>query len=93
MKSLRSLLAPGFAALVAASVASANQQPSAPSKPAETKAEKAACGCATGKDAKVCGVDKDCCCTGEKAKGRTDEKKSADKKAAAKGEACDACGV
>lgn len=33
----------------------------------EKKPAKAECGCATGADGKVCGVDKDCCCNGTKA--------------------------
>ena len=36
-------------------------------KPSDEKAAKAPCGCAIKDNAKVCGVDKDCCCTGEKA--------------------------
>lgn len=38
---------------------------------------KSACGCEIKADAKVCGIDTDCCCTGEKAKGRAAEKKNA----------------
>jgi hypothetical protein len=40
-------------------------------------ASKSACGCEVKADAKVCGIDTDCCCTGEKAKGRAPEKKAA----------------
>jgi hypothetical protein len=41
----------------------------------EKPKEAPACGCAKSEDGKACGVDKDCCCTGEKAK--KDKDKSA----------------
>lgn len=94
MKPLRSLLALTFAALFAGSVALADQD--AAGKSTESKPAKADCGCATGKDGKVCGVDKDCCCSGEKAKGRAEEKKPEEKKPAkcdTKAGGCDACGA
>ncbi len=65
MKSLRSLLALAFAAALAGTVAQA-----ADKKP-DAKPAKSDCGCEVGKDGKACGVDKDCCCTGEKAKPKT----------------------
>lgn len=81
MKTLRSLLVLMFAAVLAGSVAFAahHEEKKTPDKPAD-KAAKAACGCATGEDGKVCGVDKDCCCTGEKATGKTGDKKPEEKK-------------
>ncbi|HEX2101403.1 MAG TPA: hypothetical protein VHF69_12095 [Candidatus Synoicihabitans sp.] len=47
----------------------------------ETKSEKkeSTCGCEVGADGKACGVDKDCCCTGEKAKPK-EAKKPEEKK-------------
>lgn len=94
MNSLRSLLALTFAALFSSSVALADQ--TSGEKPADSKPAKADCGCATGKDKKVCGIDKDCCCSGEKAKGRSEEKKTDEKKPAkcdTKAGGCDACGA
>lgn len=91
MKTLRSLLTWMFAVALAGSVAFAAQGP-AGKRSAPKNETPAACGCAVDKDAKVCGVDKDCCCTGEKAKGKVEEKKAKAKKAA-KADACEACGV
>jgi len=64
MNPLRFLLtlAAAFALASAASAADAT-----PGKSSDPKAAKAPCGCAIKDNAKVCGVDKDCCCTGEKA--------------------------
>lgn len=72
MKLIRSILALAFATAIAGSVAfsAADEQKAA-------KPEKAPCGCVVKKDGKVCGVDSDCCCTGEKAKGKSDAKKAA----------------
>jgi hypothetical protein len=81
MKTLRTLIALAFATALAGSVAFAESD----GKKTKVNAEKAPCGCVVGKDKKVCGVDRDCCCTGEKAKGR--EKTEKTDKAAAK-EAC-----
>lgn len=92
MNSFRSLLALLFAASLASSLALAE---SADAKKSDAKPAKAACGCVVSKDGKVCGVDKDCCCTGEKAKGRPDEKKTEkteDSKSAAKTDCAD-CGT
>jgi hypothetical protein len=49
-----------FAVLCAASLA-------ADPKPAAEDKNPAGCDCGKDKDGKVCGVDKDCCCTGQKA--------------------------
>jgi hypothetical protein len=64
MNRLRSLLvlASAFTLATAAFAADGDQR-----KPSDGKAAKAPCGCAIKDNAKVCGVDKDCCCTGEKA--------------------------
>ncbi len=79
MKAIRYLLAIAFASLFASTVVLAEHHD-------EKKAEsKAACGCVTGADGKACGVDKDCCCSGEKAKGASAEKKE-EKKAEHKAE-------
>jgi hypothetical protein len=51
-------------------------QANSEAKTSDAKPEKAACGCVTGADKKVCGVDKACCCTGEKAKGKDEAKKA-----------------
>lgn len=51
---------------------------------AETAPAAACCGCPTGTDAKVCGVDKDCCCTGEKASKGAEKKAAAEAKKAEK---------
>ena len=77
MKTLRSLLALAFAAAFATTAAFADHH----GKKADAKPEKAACGCVVKADGKVCGVDSDCCCTGEKAKGKDKAAKKADKKA------------
>jgi hypothetical protein len=72
MKSLRFILALAFAsALTLPAVRAADDKSKA--KPTEKS-----CDCAKDKDGKVCGQDKDCCCTGEKAKPA--EKKDAPKK-------------
>lgn len=73
MKALRSLLALAFATALAGTVAFAAHHEE---KKADAKPAKASCGCATGADGKVCGTDKDCCCSGEKAKGASAEKKA-----------------
>jgi hypothetical protein len=85
MKLIRSLIALAFATALAGSAAYGDDHGKKP----EAKPEKAACGCVVKQDGKVCGVDSDCCCTGEKAKG----KDKADKKAAggdkkAEGKSC-----
>jgi hypothetical protein len=80
MNTLRSLFALLFATALTGSVALA--ETSADGKKATDKPAKAACGCATGKDGKVCGVDKDCCCTGDPAKAKPEDKKADGKKAA-----------
>lgn len=96
MKTLRVLSSLFFAAALVGSAAfAADKAPAA--KPAEPKKEaKADCGCETGKDGKVCGIDKDCCCSGEKAKGRSAEKKPEGKKTAMHcptTEGCNSCGA
>lgn len=80
MKMIRSLFVLLFAGALAGSIALADHHES---KKSDAKPAKAACGCAVGKDGKVCGVDKDCCCSGEKAKkGKAEDKKpEADKPA------------
>ncbi len=92
MNALRSLAALLFAAAFVGSVAFAGHHEE---KKSDSKPAKAACGCETAKDGKVCGTDKDCCCTGEKAKGKSDEKKDekSDKKSAKSGECapCSTC--
>lgn len=90
MKSLRSLAALLFAFAIAGSVAFAGHHEE---KKSDSKPAKAACGCETGKDGKVCGTDKDCCCSGEKAKGKSDEKKAekSDKKSAQSAGSCAPC--
>jgi hypothetical protein len=69
MKTLRFLLALTGASLLLSGYAFAadKDQPKDQDKP------KAACDCGKDKDGKVCGVDKDCCCTGAKAT-KTDTK-------------------
>jgi len=75
MKTLRSVLVLGFASVFFAVALNA----------ADEKADKdkspAGCDCAKDKDGKVCGVDKDCCCTGQKATKpeKKDEKKDGKK--------------
>lgn len=73
MNTLRSLLALAFAAAFAGTVALAEHHEE---KKSDAKASKAACGCVTGTDGKVCGTDKACCCSGEKAKGASADKKA-----------------
>jgi len=72
MKTIRLISALAFASVLLVSVMRAEDAPS------KDKPAKAECGCPTGKDGKVCGVDKDCCCTGAKAC-HMDGKKSDDK--------------
>jgi|GEM_PF-1079719 hypothetical protein len=91
MKTLRSLFVLTCACALAASSAFAD-------RPADRKARgrtspAAACACITGQDGKVCGIDKDCCCTGKKAKGRPEQKKSGKNKSAKTGTGCDSCGA
>jgi hypothetical protein len=52
----------------------------ADSKPAAEDKNPAGCDCGKDKDGKVCGVDKDCCCTGQKATKPTKKDDKADKK-------------
>jgi hypothetical protein len=61
MKTIRLISSLAFALLLLAPVMRA-EDAADPKKPA-----KAECGCPTGADGKVCGVDKDCCCNGTKA--------------------------
>jgi hypothetical protein len=68
MKTIRLISALAFASLLLAPVMRA-EDTAAPKKPA-----KAECGCPTGADGKVCGVDKDCCCNGQKATHASDKK-------------------
>ena len=84
MKPIKSLLALSLASFFALSAALAD---ATTATPAAEAAAKAACGCAVGADKKVCGTDKDCCCTGAKAK------KAADKAAACHGGEAAACPV
>ncbi|MBI2814122.1 MAG: hypothetical protein HYX71_07545 [Opitutae bacterium] len=58
MKSLRLLLALALAGLLSTTLLRASDDKA---KPAEKT-----CACPKDKDGKVCGKDKDCCCTGEK---------------------------
>jgi hypothetical protein len=71
--SKRSFLALALVALFAGSFAFAEAKSEKPAK--------APCGCAIKKDGKVCGVDSDCCCTGEKAKGHATAAAATEKKA------------
>jgi hypothetical protein len=69
MKSFRFLLALTLAVfLTTAFVRAADDK---------AKTEEKTCDCAKDKDGKVCGKDKDCCCTGQKCdrEQKTDEKK------------------
>ena len=59
--SLRSLLALLFSGALLTVAFAADQKPAAEDK------NPAGCDCGKDKDGKVCGVDKDCCCTGQKA--------------------------
>jgi hypothetical protein len=72
---MKTLLRLSLASAALAFIAVAAQA-SSEAKSSEAKPEKAVCGCVTGADKKVCGVDKDCCCTGEKAKGKDEAKKA-----------------
>lgn len=75
MKPLRSLLALSCICGIAVASSFAAQPAACPAGGAS--AAKADCGCEVKADAKVCGIDTDCCCTGEKAKGRSPAKKPA----------------
>lgn len=67
MKTLRFFSALFIASALAAPFVSAE----------DTKKEQpAGCDCAKDKNGKVCGVDKDCCCTGKKCEKPAEEKKS-----------------
>lgn len=84
MKTLSTLLAFAFASVFAGSVAFAETGGAA----SYAKPAKAPCGCVVQKDGKVCGVDSDCCCTGEKAKGSAKTGKAAEKEACCTDKAC-----
>ena len=58
---LRLLLTGVFSVALCAASLAADQKPAAEDK------NPAGCDCGKDKDGKVCGVDKDCCCTGQKA--------------------------
>lgn len=58
MKSLRFLLALALAGLCSATLLRATDD--------KAKSAEKTCDCPKDKDGKVCGKDKDCCCTGEK---------------------------
>jgi hypothetical protein len=60
----RSVLALAFISVLAGTAFAATGDAG---KTSDEKAAKAPCGCAVKADGKVCGADKDCCCTGEKA--------------------------
>lgn len=64
MNILRSLLALAIASTLATVAFAADGDAC---KSSDKAAAKASCGCVVKADGKVCGVDKDCCCTGEKA--------------------------
>lgn len=85
MKLIQSIIALAFATALAGSVAFADDH----GKKSEAKPEKAPCGCVVKKDGKVCGVDSDCCCSGEKAKGKSEEKKAEKKACCADGKCAD----
>ena len=71
MKSFRLLLALALACLVSAAFAHA----------ADDKAKtEEKCECPADKDGKVCGKDKDCCCTGKKCEKPAEEKPAEPKK-------------
>lgn len=59
--SLRLVLAGVFSVALCAALLAADPKPAAEDK------NPAGCDCGKDKDGKVCGVDKDCCCTGQKA--------------------------
>ena len=81
MKKLRIILAFGIVTAFAAVLIMAADD----KKPAEEK-NPVGCDCGKDKDGKVCGVDKDCCCTGKKAtKPQVDTEKKDEKKSPAKG--------
>ena len=75
MKFFHTILALGFAAALFATAFAGDNQPAEAKNPE-------GCNCGKDKESKVCGVDKDCCCTGKKAtkpaskEGKKDEKKS-----------------
>lgn len=60
-------------AIALTGIAAYAEKPSAKPDPAKA----APCSCKVKADGKVCGVETQCCCTGEKAKGRATEKKAA----------------
>ena len=71
MKSLRFLLALALAGFLTTAFARAADD--------KAKTEEKTCDCAKDKDGKVCGKDKDCCCTGQKCDkdaAKSDEKKA-----------------
>jgi hypothetical protein len=84
MKTLSTLLAFAFASVFAGSVAFAETEGVA----SNAKPAKAPCGCVVQKDGKVCGVDSDCCCSGEKAKGRDKKEKAAEKETCCTDKVC-----
>lgn len=65
MKTLRFLLALSCASVLLAGYAFAGDKDQC--KGQDNANDKPACTCGKDKDGKVCGVDKDCCCTGAKA--------------------------
>ncbi len=88
MKSFKTILALAFATLFAGSAALVAADAAKP----DAKPAKASCGCVVKADGKVCGVDSDCCCSGEKAKGKSEAAKdaAAEKKAEKKAGCTDA---
>ena len=60
IKFLHPILTLGFGAALFATAFAADNQPTEAKNPE-------GCNCGKDKDGKVCGVDKDCCCTGKKA--------------------------
>ena len=71
MKSLRFLLALALAGFLTSAMVRAADD--------KAKSAEKTCDCAKDKDGKVCGKDKDCCCTGKKCE-LTGEKKAEEKK-------------
>ena len=65
MKTIRLIAALAFVSVLSSSFVRA-EGAAATTTPGK-KPAKDECGCATGADGKVCGVDKDCCCNGTKA--------------------------
>jgi hypothetical protein len=61
MKTPRAIIGLLFSAVLFATAFAADSKPTAADK------SPAGCDCAPDKDGKLCGVDKDCCCTGQKA--------------------------